>query len=96
MNIDCADLPEKANKAVKEYVLKEYRRSEYWQRERKHLQDCEDASIELLSASDGAYGCDTGCEYFRIDTVISCIHGYREEYEHGDFGDLLNEFPELS
>lgn len=80
------DLSARANKAIADYVLKQYKSLGYYQTNKEHLKKCDEAVIELKTATDGSYGCDTGCEYFRIESVISCPHGETDNYEHGEFG----------
>lgn len=52
-----------------------------------HLRNCPDLTLSY-EGYDGTYGCDTGCEYLRLECEASCPHGEREEYEYGDFGEL--------
>lgn len=54
----------------------------------KHLLACEDVACAVHGGGDGAYGCDTGCEYVRLDAVITCGHGELFRYEYGGFGDI--------
>lgn len=52
-----------------------------------HLATCESTRVEHPEARDGLYGCDTGCEYMSLEADIVCDHGYKIEFEYGDFGD---------
>lgn len=53
-----------------------------------HLRDCPEAKTVNPDGYDGVYGCDTGCEYTRLEVEINCSHGYSENFHYGQFGDL--------
>ena len=50
---------------------------------------CIDTDVVFIVGDDGTYGCDTGCEYYRLTAKLVCEH-FPEgiEYEYGDFGML--------
>ncbi|WP_157868851.1 hypothetical protein [Streptomyces atriruber] len=54
----------------------------------RHLVDCPTVRVVDQEGSDGEYGCDTGCEYARLEATITCEHGRSADFEYGDFGDL--------
>lgn len=58
---------------------------------------CNSATVQAIDAYDGSYGCETGCEYARLEAVVTCdVHG-KKDWEYGTFGDLaslLDEFVE--
>ena len=56
----------------------------------EHLRTCGDVSVEHAEAWDGLYGCDTGCEYARLEAHISCPHGHAVDYEYGTFGEVAD------
>jgi len=62
---------------------------------RQHLSKCCDAAV-TYEGSDGSYGCDTGCEYARLEAVIVCPHGERDEYTYGWFGELADIIDEIT
>lgn len=53
-----------------------------------HLQSCTDITLADVEATNGLYGCDTGCEYARFEATITCAHGESFEFEWGGFGDI--------
>jgi hypothetical protein len=54
----------------------------------KHLSECPDLRTMNLNVYDGTYGCDTGCDYVRYEATVVCPHGFSDEVEIGDFGEL--------
>lgn len=46
-------------------------------------------SEAMLAIMDGTYGCDTGCDYYRI--VIDCDTCGRVVYIKGDFGEAHSD-----
>ncbi|MCA1223439.1 hypothetical protein [Streptomyces sp. 8L] len=56
----------------------------------RHLVDCPDLHVSEQDASDGLYGCETGCEYARLEATLGCSHGLSEEYEYGEFGEMAD------
>lgn len=82
-----------ADERVARFILKTYRES--CRAESPHLAKCREATVEDPDATDGVYGCDTGCEYAVFKAVVSCPHGEREKFRWGDFGEIatiLEEF----
>lgn len=61
----------------------------------RHLAHCDDARVEDEERTNGAYGCDTGCEYARLEATITCSHGCSEDFEYGEFGDLADLLAEV-
>jgi hypothetical protein len=60
----------------------------------QHLLTCPEATATDITGGDGYYGCETGCEYVRLEARISCVHGQADVYHYGDFGrlgDILSE-----
>lgn len=54
----------------------------------EHLKRCPTRRVAEAGARDGTYGCDTGCEYVRLEATITCDDGETEDFTYGDFGDL--------
>jgi hypothetical protein len=73
---------------VNRWVLARYQRERIGKPD-QHLAECADAVV-THEATNGEYGCDTGCEYVRLEADISCIHGFTDCYEYGAFGDLAD------
>lgn len=61
-----------------------------------HLRACPDVSVAHVEGSDGEYGCDTGCEYARLEASLSCPHGFSVDHEYGAFGDLADILEEIA
>lgn len=81
------DMSERAAALLARWVLGQYRDQPAGSGN-QHLRACPQAVATDVDGGDGAYGCDTGCDYVRLEAVISCPHGERDEYEYGDFGEL--------
>lgn len=60
-----------------------------------HLASCPDAAVRDATGGNGWYGCDTGCEYVRLEARVSCPHGYDAEFEYGEFGDMESLFEDM-
>ena len=60
-----------------------------------HLRDCPDMAVAHPEAYDSSYGCDTGCEYVRLEADLSCPHGHAQRFEYGEFGDLAMLLEEM-
>jgi hypothetical protein len=60
-----------------------------------HLRTCLAAAVTEIDARNGSYGCDTGCEYVRLEATILCLHGEMLTYTYGDFGDLADLLVEV-
>ena len=61
----------------------------------KHLINCPDTRITFEDAYDGTYGCETGCEFYRVSGTIWCSHGAEDEFDYGDFGELMDRVPDV-
>lgn len=77
---------ERANELVARYIISHYREENGPCGD--HLSSCPDITVTDADASDGSYGCDTGCEYVRFEAVLTCPHGESEAHEFGEFGEL--------
>lgn len=53
-----------------------------------HLIECPSAKLTILDAYDGSYECETGCDFYRVETEVRCEHGVADEYTYGDFGEF--------
>jgi len=65
-----------------------------------HLASCDTMRAESAEATNGSYGCDTGCEYYELEAVIKCEcpDAADEQYSYGSFGDtyyLLSHLDDL-
>lgn len=89
MNLD--DVGERANMIVGTWIIGRFRRGG----ENEHLRACESLVTESINGYDGSYGCDTGCEYARIEITVSCTHGQREDFSVGEFGELADMIDEI-
>jgi hypothetical protein len=83
-----------ADELLSKYILQEFR-DEYgggcWGVDDSrpyHLAHCEQAHAGDCDASDGTYGCETGCDWVTLTAAISCPHGEPYEYEYGSFGTI--------
>lgn len=56
--------------------------------ESTHKGACPEATAQDVQGSDGTYGCDTGCDYARLEADITCPHEPPESYKYGTFGEL--------
>jgi len=81
--VEGAEVTELDNK-VADWLLGKYR-AEYPQ---DHLGTCPEATTKNAEGWDGQYGCETGCEYLRLECTVTCPHGQSAEYDYGDFGSL--------
>jgi hypothetical protein len=76
---------QRANDLLLAFTLREFQ-SEH---AGEHLGKCLTAYVSELDPCNGAYGCDTGCEYLRLEAVISCECGSQaQEFTYGEFGDI--------
>lgn len=58
-------------------------------RQSDHLRECDSLRVVSFEGSDGSYGCDTGCEYLRIEGRVACDHvPDGAEFTVGEFGEL--------
>jgi hypothetical protein len=54
-----------------------------------HMRQCATLRVTGFEGYDGLYGCDTGCEYIRLDGRVACDHyPAGAEFEVGEFGEL--------
>jgi hypothetical protein len=79
-----------ADDLLRNHVIAKYRESY-----NNHLAQCIGLTVAELDANDSTYGCDTGCEYVRLESVLTCPHGERVDYDWGDFGELAWLIEEL-
>jgi hypothetical protein len=83
------NLDDEADERVNRLVLKLYQKEKNFRDPvRAHLQQCPEIEISYASGEDGSYGCDTGCEYVRLEATLKCHHDFSETYHYGSFGDL--------
>lgn len=72
----------KADEKVNLYILK-------LTKEDRNVHTCEETTVIHLVGSDGEYGCDTGCEYARLEAYLVCPHNPEGiKFEYGEFGNL--------
>lgn len=76
-----------ADEKVARYILEQFARDAETKPE-LHLAGCTTTTVVDADARDGQYGCDTGCDYYRLSAVITCSHDYRVEFDYGDFGEI--------
>lgn len=77
--------------AVNQFVLERFRREHTG-----HLAECPDITVAEYEAYDGAYGCDTRCEYLRLEATVTCPHTETPtEFTYGEFGDIAGFIEEL-
>jgi hypothetical protein len=77
------------DKAVAAWLLGRYRGIAPHTGEHQHLRQCPEAVLTPAEAYDGTYGCDTGCEYYTLEAVVSCPHTESPvHWSYGEFGDL--------
>lgn len=70
-------------------LVKKWLWSKYIQDEEAspHFVGCPDAEMTFV-LEDGEYGCDTGCEYMRLEARIKCEHtDLVHTIDYGEFGD---------
>lgn len=62
----------------------------------EHLEGCQDLEVVEADGSNGSYGCDTGCEYARLEASVRCPHRPEPvEVEYGWFGEMADIYDEL-
>ena len=84
-----------ADEKVNRLILRRYRSEADGVAYPNHIQRCPDVYVAEADASDGTYGCDTGCEYVRFEATLRCPHGEETEFEWGDFGELAYMLDEM-
>ncbi len=62
---------------------------------REHFKACPDLVVSASDGWSGSYGCDTGCEYARLEAVAQCGHHGPFDVEHGWFGEFSDICDEL-
>jgi hypothetical protein len=82
---------DRANELTARFILRTFREEEAGH----HLATCPTARVVEQDASNGTYGCDTGCPYARLEAVIGCDCGQRTDFEYGDFGDIADMLEEI-
>lgn len=86
-----------ADELVRRLILRRWQNGDglpSWKgRPSEHLRSCAEITLADVEASNGSYGCDTGCEYARFEATITCAHGESYEFEWGDFG-MIDDFIE--
>lgn len=75
-------------------ILRKFQAEFHGERHR-HLKECADVSVTHSDMYNGTYGCETGCEYARLEATVACPHGHSYDYEYGTFGDLSDLIAEL-
>lgn len=78
----------RANERVAAYILEQFRDEPGSDPAAQHLAACASAQVTEPDASQGDYGCDTGCDYTRFTAIIACDHGQQYEFKYGEFGML--------
>jgi hypothetical protein len=78
-----------ADDLLRAYVLKQFREEyrPFPEDPRYHRATCDEVRVLEFDSRNGSYGCDTGCEYLRLEATIGCPHGDPVDYEYGEFGD---------
>lgn len=72
-----------ADEKVKSYILKTA--------EADNTHVCSETTVSFVEGADGFYGCDTGCEYARLEATLTCPHFPKGvEVEYGEWGRLHN------
>jgi len=89
-----------ADELVRRFILREYRKRYVPVHHppgdaMRHLVACPDLTVTEQEASNGLYGCDTGCEYARLEATMRCLHGFSDDYVYGEFGDLAGIIADL-
>lgn len=79
-----------ADELLRDYVLQQFRKEYYNEAQPRqlHLLECQETVVREADGTDGVYGCDTGCEYLRLECIMGCPHGEDIAYEYGEFGDI--------
>lgn len=82
-----------ANTLLERFVIREFRSENAG----THLGECPDLAVADLDARDGSYGCDTGCEYLRLEASLTCPHEPHPTvvFTYGEFGDMSRLIEDL-
>lgn len=79
---------QRANERVAAYILEQFHDEPGGGESAEHLAACDSIRVTDPDASNGTYGCETGCDYTRFTATIACGHGQQIEFEYGEFGRL--------
>jgi hypothetical protein len=82
---------DRADRLLRAYVLGEYR--DDWPH--GHIGQCPEAKVLEFDSRNGSYGCETGCEYLRLEASVGCPHEDPVDYEYGEFGDIAGLITDL-
>lgn len=74
-----------ADELLAAVVLQKYREDREGRDD--HLASCPETVARDVSGENGTYGCDTGCEYYKLTATLKCPHE-ELDWEYGDFGDI--------
>ncbi|MBM0201882.1 hypothetical protein JNW90_01265 [Micromonospora sp. STR1s_5] len=77
-----------ADALLRDYVIGRYR-----DEIRGHLAECPGLTVAELDATDGVFNATTDAEFVRLESVMTCPHGERDDYFWGTFG-TINEIIE--
>ncbi len=81
---------ERANALVAAWIIRKYRTDGG----NAHLRSCNSTTV-AVDGRDGTAGCDTGCDYVRLEATVTCPHGQHDTYEYGTYGDIAMIVDEL-
>lgn len=81
---ESADMTERTDQLLRSYVLGLFRDA----CSSDHLAECPEAVVTDYDATDGTYGCATGCDYVRFSITVTCPHDHTINWESGEFGEL--------
>lgn len=85
--MNLTDASENANALVAAWIVRQYREDGG----NEHLRTCPDMATAGVEGYDGQYGCETGCDYVRLEATIVCPHGERDDdWLYGEFGELAD------
>ncbi len=62
---------------------------------RDHLKECPSLAVTAGEGESGGYGCDTGCDYARLEAEARCEHMGPYDVNHGWFGEFSDIYDEL-
>lgn len=82
------------DRLVADYILNNIQYFKFEPDHSGHILNCNYAVTDL-EGGDGYYGCETGCEYYRLTATVRCACGIESTIEYGDFGQLANIIDEL-
>lgn len=73
-----------ADRLVELYIL------DAWRADNPDHADCPSLRVVDPDASNGTYGCETGCDYTTFTATVGCEHRQPAEYVFGEFGELAS------